>query len=366
MAKTTEALALGIGVQSDQTTVNADVRDATELITAAASASGATGILLRANEDLSKSFDRIESDGGRVPGSLTRQTGSLSRVEPAVSFTIDLMGRVIATTTPIAGEFTFPEYMERILAMVRLEQGTETSSDTPYEFATTAAAAFHTLKIWRGLTDTESWTLVGCTANLTFNNTASEKSTVTVDIVADSVIYDRADTFPPNVHPDTQDLDAAFGNQQLAAPICELAGSAFDGVTRGFQTATLSVAYDVLETPDSNVTGGLLKTQGTRDIQYSADYFHDTGETAGDYPQLEDDLLQSGAAVPQVAFTIGQAAGAGETQNAIAFLIPSLRVENTTKVDGEQVLRTISGYATISGTTGFGDAANEELRISGV
>ena len=368
MAKTTEALAIGIGPQSDQASVNTDVSGATELIDTVASPSGATGIFIRNNEDLAKSFNRIESDGGRAPGSLTRKSGVLTRVEPAVTFTIDLMGNLVTTTagTPLDDEYDFAEYFEQILAGARLDKADGTQPVTTYEFATDDTAAYKTVKIWRGLTDTESWTLVGCTFNLTFNHVAGEKSTVDVECVADSVIYDTTDTFPPNVAPATQDLSAAFGNQTLAAPILQLADAALDGVTRGFQSASLGLSYEVIETPDSNVTNGIIKTQGTRNVTFTADWFHDTGETTGDYPNLETDLTQSGAAVPQVLYRVGQTSGAAEDPNAVLFLIPSLRYETTDKVDGEQVIRTISGYATISGTTGFGDGANEELRISAV
>lgn len=361
MGKDQEAIAIGIGPQASQALVdiNAFVRDAVDLITGPASASGATGILLRSPEDLSKAFERIESDGGRVPGSLTRASGTFTRVEPTVSFVIDVMGNRFSPATPASGEFNFDEYFEQILSGARLVRGTEGANDTSYDFvAVPGTTTFKTLKIWRGLGNTESWTLVGCTFNLTFNSVAEEKSTVTVDVIADSVIYNSSDTFPP------ADVVDAFGNQRLAAPICELALSTLDSVERGFQTSSLAITYNVVDVKDSNVTGGLIKSQGTRSIDFEAAYFRDTA--SDDFTFLEDNLDGTGPAQLPAFFTIGQAAGAGDTINAVKFDIRSLRVTATDKIDGEQVLRTIRGYATISGDSGVGIAANEEFSLSAV
>ena len=366
MAKIQEGLALGIGVQSDQFTVNTNVSTATQLITGVASGSGATGILVRNNSDFSVSFEREESEGGRVPGSLTRMSGVLKRTVPAFSFVIDWMGRVIATTTPIAGEYDPAEYMVRILAANRLDKGTSTSSDTPFEYATDASGAFHTLKLWRGTgAGTESWTLVGCTFNLTWDHTPNDKSTLTVEVIADSVIFLASDTFPTNA---TDDLPTAFGNQRLAAPICQLAGAALDGITRGFQTASITSTYDVVETLDSNVATGKLNEQGQRTVEASVDFFADTLETVGDFPKIEDNLDQTSAApAPKLTFIIGQVAGAGDIANAMELLIPSWRITGNEEVtgDNEQVVRRVTGYAAPSGDdASFGTAANEEQRVS--
>ncbi len=361
MAKEQEAITLGIGVQANQATVLPAVLNATALITGPATGTDATGILLRSPEDLSKAFERIESDGGRVPGSLSRASGVLSRVEPAVSFTIDLKGSSGDLTTPVAGEYDFDEYMLRLIAGARLEPESPTSSGSEYRFAATPAAAFHSLKIWRGLGNGESWTLVGCTFNLGFNFSAGEKATIDVDVIADSVIYNRGDVFP--------NADAAaFGNQRLAAPIVELAVSTIDGDLRPFQTGTIAVAYDEVDTQDSNVITGLIKSQGTRSIDVSIGYFEDDGfpvPPLGDFDYLENEL-DSGGLGPRVEFTAGILSGAGGVANAVKFLVPNFRVTGTDKIDGEQVLRTLSGYAAIAGVAGFGSAADQELSLEAV
>jgi hypothetical protein len=358
MAKIDEAVAIGIGVQSDQATVNTAVSTATDLITAAATGSTATGILLRNNADLAQTLARQESDGGVAPGSLSRVSGALLRVAPAFSFTIDAMGSRGVAGTPDAGDFNLPEYMKRIFAGARLVQQTPTTSTTEYEFAATSAGAYHTLKIWRGAgANSESWVLVGCTFNLTFNFEAGQKATITVDVVADSVDYDGTSvTFPP------ASVTTAYGTQEKAAPILESAANALATVTRGFQSATLAISYPENVVPDCNAAGGELKSQGTpRLVSFEASYFADTGDD--DYDLLTDDLEGSSTG-PAVSFRLGAVAGAGDTVNSLTVLIPNFRVESNSKEEGDSVMRRISGYAAISGDSGFGSLINEELRLA--
>lgn len=356
MARVNERIALGIGVQTLRGTPLAAVLNATGLITAAATGTDATGILLRDPGDLSKAFTRVESEGGTIPGSLSRLSGTFQRHEIAVSFTIDARGNGVATTTPIAGEFTFDEYFERILAGARLTRGAESSSDTLYEFASTQE--FQTLKIWRG--DDESWTLVGCTFNLTWNLTAGEKATITVDVIADSVVYNDADTFPPTA------ATVAYGTQLDASPILEQALVTLDSDIRGFQTASLSVSYGEVDFQDANVITGIVKEQDTRTVELSADFILDSVQAKRDFEQLANNLDSGASPVLPVLFTLGQAAGAGEIQNAMKFDIPNWRITDTDKVDATKVVRTLTGFAVIAGSSGDGSLLNEEFVLSGV
>ena len=363
MAKVQEGIAIGIGVQADQATVNPNVRDATDLVTTAIptspTANEATGILLRSPEDLSKAFERIESEGGRAPGSLSRLSGAVSRVDPVISFTIDAMGSRADTTTPVAGEYDFPEYFLRLIAGARLEPFTPTSSTSQYRFAATDAGAYHTLKIWRGAGAlTESWVLIGCTFNLTWNFTAGEKVTIDVDVIADAVTYDGdTETFPPAI------LSVAYGNQTGGAPIFESAANSLDGVTRGWQTGTLAIAYDENEVQDCNASGGIINSQGTRNVTFEAGFFRDTGDR--DFDFLLDDL-DSGATRPALSFRLGVVAGATSTVNSQTFLIPNWRITNTDKIDGDSVLRTITGYAVVVAGSGFGSAVDQEFELASV
>ena len=359
MAKIDEAVAIGIGVQTAQASVNEAVRDATDLITAAATGTTATGILLRNNADLAQTLARQESDGGVAPGSLSRVSGALLRVDPSFSFTIDAMGSRGEASSPLdAGDFNLPEYMKRIFAGARLVQQTPTAATTEYEFAATSAGAYHTLKIWRGAgANSESWVLVGCTFNLTFNFEAGQKATITVDVVADSVDYDGTSvTFPP------ASVTTAYGTQEKAAPILESAANALATVTRGFQSATLAISYPENVVPDCNAAGGELKSQGTpRLVSFEASYFADTGDD--DYDLLTADLDGDDTG-PAVSFRLGAVAGAGDTVNALTVLIPNFRVLDNGKEDGDSVMRRITGYAAIAGDSEFGSLINQELRLA--
>ena len=103
MAYAEDAIALGIGSQSAFGTINAAVRDAIDLITGPATGTDATGILLRNPADLSQQLDRIQSEGGQVPGSRSRLGGAFIRTDASLSYSIDMRGKGnVRATTPIA------------------------------------------------------------------------------------------------------------------------------------------------------------------------------------------------------------------------------------------------------------------------
>ena len=375
MADVLEGIALGIGVQEDQRTVNPNILNATELITAAIpigddAQQEATGILLRSPEDLSKAFERIEADGGVTPGSLTRESGSFIRVDSVVAFTIDLMGSRGDVGSPILdNEFDLSEYMLRILAGVRLADITaSTNAHTEYTFNASSAGVYHSLKIWRGTgAKTESWVLVGCTFNLTWNYSAGDKATLDVEVLADSVIYQgNANTFPAL---SLSDPASAYGNQTGAAPILENAEVIVNGVTqRGFQTGTLTIAYPVNEVQDTRFSGGIRKSQGTpREVKFEAVFFADDDTPDGqDFDFLEEEF-DGNLPGPVLEFQLGVTAVPNGIANALRIFIPSWRVESTDKVDGDHVLRTITGYGARRGTDAvFGTGANEEFRLRSV
>ncbi len=350
MAQIEDAIALGIGPQTAKGAVNVDVQTATELIAGPASASGATGILLRNPEDLSKSMERIQTDLGTVTGSRTRVTGGLIRIVPTVSFDIDAKGNGFSPATPTSPEFDALEYMLQIFEGARLLKGTSGGTSTPYEFGIPATTEqYKTIKIWRGKVQVgqdEAWVLHDCTFNLTWSFVAGEKAVLTVDVFAGVVEHLTTTTFPPA--PD-------FSTQIDSPPILSLAAANIDGVERGFTSASLAIAYPEIDVPDSNVDGGVTKEIGSpRDVQFSADWYADTAS---------DDFLgtlQSDIAVP-VFFTLGQIGAAGELINAWRFDMPLFRGETTDKVDAEsnKVVRTITGYA--SHTT-----ADAELVVTAV
>jgi hypothetical protein len=348
-----EAIAIGIGPQTGLGAVNTDVRDATNLIDTVASASGATGILLRADSDLSLAFERIESDGGRSPGTLSRLSGTLSRVEPTISFVIDAMGNRLSPATPAAGEFNASEYMLQLLEGTRFVQDPVPAADaTGYFFDT--STSFKTMKIWRGINAPaadEAWVLEDCTFNMTWNFTAGEKATITVDVFANAVTFQPGTTYP--TAPD-------YGTQTGAAPILQTANASLDSQERGFVTASLAITYPAAQVPDSNVTGGITNVIGQpRTVEFQASWYVEKDEH--DYPLLETD---ADVTIVPLSFHLGQPAVAAGIINAWDFDIANLRVTNQTKEDSDalRVLRSITGYAVVSG----GGTDNQELILSAV
>lgn len=363
MVQAVDGITIGIGAQTGLGAINTFVRDAVNLVVTVAAGTDATGILLRNPEDLSKAFERIESDGGVVPGSTSRISGALTRVDGTISFTIDMKGNGVATTTPLAGEYDVPEYLERIFEGAQLQKGTPTASNTPYQFFTDGVTRYETLKIWRGSIGgaTESWVFQDCTFNLTWNYVAGEKSTLTVEVFENAITYSASDTFPTN------SVTVAFGEQRFAAPILESAAASLDSTTRSFTEGSIAIAYPEINVPDSNVTGGIINQIGTpRSVNASLTWILEEGEA--DFTNFLVDDLIGALTGPELTFNLGQAVGAGGLPEGFAFLIPTLRGETTDKVDAEsgKVHRTIAGYAAIAGSSGFGSAAFQEFRLTAI
>jgi hypothetical protein len=350
MAYVTEAIAIGIGPQAGLgiLNINAFVRDATNVIDALADANGATGILLREDSDLSMAFERAESDGGTLPGSLTRLSGTLSRSVPAVSFTIDIQGNhKTSNVAPVAGDFVVPEYLKQLYQGNRLNNPDSGVAGDEWKYVSDTADVFKTVKIWRGknvapVTNDEAWVLSDCTFNLTFNFTAGEVGTMTVDVFANAVIYQGPGAATQTTYPTAPD----YGDQILAGPILQSAGANIGGTVRGFVTATLACTYPEVSVPDSNVVGGITNVIGSpRTVEFTASWYLEEGDA--DYLDL---VNAPGDSVP-VNFLLGaqQAGGAGGGEvNAFTYDITSLRVTNNTKEDSDanRVLRSIGGYAT--------------------
>ncbi len=351
MAKEPNQWKLGIGAQVDQATVNNAVLTATDLITGAAAGTDATGILLRDVEDISLTINRLADDLGSSPGSKSRIGSALQSSEPVLSFTIDMMGNR-TTATPSSGEYNLDEYMQRILAGARMTQGTPTGSETPYTLD--AAQEYQSIKVWRS---TESWTLVGCAFDLSWAFVAGEKARMTVTVFARSVIHDDTEVFPTN------DVATAFGNQAGAPPIFQLAGAQADSVTRGMQSATVTLLHEREEIGDSNVAGGIINSEGQRTAGLTADWYVD--DTADDFANLEEDLPLSGAGPLRLfTFNLGQAAGAADTINAFAFDFQNFEIDSLDEVNnGDNAVRTITGHSVVAGASGIGSAAEGEFQV---
>jgi len=362
-----EALVLGIGPQTAKGAPSADVTGATDIHDLPAAPGLATGILVRNLGDLSLSFERIESDGGRSPGSDSRFSGVLQRIDiPTFSFSINLLGP--RTPTPAAmGDFDVDEYMLQIFQGTRIAQGTSDGSKTDYAFVPKKlSTGYKTLKVWRGNQgspgDEEAFVFSDCTFGLTFNFVAGEVATLDVDVFAGGVVHQwgvgTGATFPDNV---LSDLATAYGSQLGAAPLMGSADASLDGHTRGFQSATVSIGYPEQEVPDCNVGGGIDKDTGSpRTVDITATWF--VAAEGDDFGLLSDELDGAG---PSLLFTLGREEPA-TIANSLLFTVDRFRGTTHDKADGESggmMLRTLTGYAAIGAST---PTVGNELVISSI
>ena len=338
------AWALGLGPQADQATTNPNVLDITAdlqttPVPTAGGSPGATGILVRDPADISQAFNRIESDGGTLPGSLSRISGSLQRIEPVLSFEIDAMGGQTPFGNPAAtGDFNFMEYMEQILAGTRLSAIQENLTISVYSLENDPTQLYKTLKVWskRGAGAVgEAWVFSGCTFGITWNLTAGEKVPMSIEVFADSVIYQQNATFPQAT------IATAYGDQVNAPPLLERASATLNSLDRGFQSGTISIGYESEDFQDCNAVGGIVNSQGTRNIIADLDWIAITEDD--DFPKLEQDSFATGECT--IDFAIGQPTA--PILNAMGLTILHLRYTAETKVDSTKTVRKITGYASL-------------------
>ena len=155
MAKLREDIAIVLGVQVDEDTILAAVRDATEVGIVQAGAA-ALGLLIR-DESLTMDVERIEELGQEFPATFSRTEGSKLRLEAAAfSFDVTVKGSGQTTGTPTAGDFDLPPGIKELLQGAGLVEGTPTATNTPYPIG---VPAFLTIKVWR---DDQSFTWKSC------------------------------------------------------------------------------------------------------------------------------------------------------------------------------------------------------------
>jgi len=353
MAKVLDRIALGIGAQVDQATPLAAVEDATALISGAASGTDATGIFVDKN-NVQFGFNRVESDPRMFEDTLRPLAGTFYRVEPTLSFSMDVVGGGQTLTTPASGEYDLTEAMERILAGAGFDGGTSSSSNTTYGVEA-SSIEYQTLKLWRGDSTTsnrdEAWVFVGCVFDVTWNFTAGEKATMDVTVHADSVIHKAAGAtdstnvnFPTSINYGTQD--------STTLPVMRDSQAIIGADTRGIVSGSISLTNEIQEVGDSNSATGVLKEHTGRMIEWSGDFYTDDTSAADvgiDYDTLVGNVSEN----IEVKFFLGAAStSTGEVANALKFTIPNARFTATTKADGGlNVIRSVGAYA-VTNTAG--------------
>ena len=341
MAKINDDLAIVVGSQSDRDTVNATVRDATAGV-ANDTLTDAQSVLFD-EDSLSLSFDRTESTEPVVSGSFTKRAGYLQRIQPAFSFTTNAMGGARDATPSGSGDWDLSTAQELLYLGAGLT-GTSDTSDTDYALGN---LTYLTFKVWRG---SHSWTFPGCFLDPTWNFTPGEKATISWTVLCDDITFDSADTFPTSLVYDG--ASPAGGQQTAAPPVLKGAASEIAGLTRGFQSGTLSLSNESESYPDSNATNGVVFEQTGREIRFQGDWYADSTQvdqsgdpdaTTADFYNLESDVTSS----TTLSFTLGTVTGASTRPTALSFSIPNYRYTAQSRVDSAgKVVWGLDGYAT--------------------
>lgn len=331
MTKITEQIAIVVGTQTAEGTVNANVRDATE-VGVHENATTAVGVLTR-DDSLTLDFERLEELGEDITGSLTKTAGT--RLRESVTFSFDVTMKGPGTASPsAAGDFTLASGIENVFSGAGLNRGSETSTRTPYNLG---SVSFLTFKVWRGLA--QSFTLVDCKTSLSFGLEVGGSIPVTVEVVVGSVVENSSDTFPTTIDYGTQ--------QSLAAPLLKVAGAQIGSVVRGQLDGTLDLENTFVEAPDSNAATGFVQEISERTVNYAGTFYGDDVDEDQDW----QNLVQTSTPTDDIGFTLG--VPGSDPANSIHFNLSNM---NFTKVavsqdEHNKVAWNLEGYATASGTT---------------
>lgn len=354
MAKVNEDVAIVVGKQTDRDTVNTTVQNATAGV-ATDSLTAAQSVLFD-EDSLSLSFDRTESTEPVISGSFTKRAGYLQRIQPAFSFTTNAMGGARAAFPTISGQWDLSTAQELLYLGAGLS-GTSADPTTTYALGD---LTYLTLKVWRG---DQSWVFPGCFLDPTWTFTPGEKATIAWTVLCDDITFDANDTFPTSLVYDGS-LPAG-GTQTAAPPVLKGAGSEIAGLTRGFQSGTLSLSNQSDSYPDSNAANGVVFEQTGREIRFSGDWYADSTQTddsgnpdatTADFYNLESDVTSS----TTLTFDLGTAVGDGGSglPVALGFSIPHYRYTAQSRVDSAgKVVWSLNGYATAT-------SANAEMTIT--
>ena len=347
MAKVTDQIAIVLGIQSGEGTVNTDVQAATIVANtddgSPLSANEALGVLIR-KESLKLDFERVEEPGEDFSGTYSKAVGSFLRSSVAeFSFDLTVKGGGLALDgTPSAGDYNLPEAVEALFSSFGLVRGTPTTGDTPYAFDSTTSD-FLTFKVWRGAI---SYTFQDCkVSSMEYKFTPGEVAVVTVTVACGAVSLDSSDTFPTSID---------YGVQEdTTAPVLKGAAASIGSVTRGFLEGTLTLEPAIDEFPDSNATEGVSQEQTARTISWSGNFYVDSTDLDQDY----QNLIRTGS-FEDFQFTLGVHVVTG-VANALQF---TMRNVNFTKVgvveQAGRIVYALEGYATHDG------AGDDEFLLS--
>ncbi len=238
-----------------------------------------------------------------VLGSFTKQPsdmlGSVENIE-GFSFSWALKGNGATTTTPVDSEYTPFAGIDALLQACGLT-GAAWGSGNGWEY-TPASTQIATAKIFdSGM----YYVLKDIVGNLSI---AWEPGNIAV---ATATLSGVVDDFGAVAVP-----SFTYGTQaDLTAPTVETVAHnwGISAALRGFTTATTTIDNQTEEIPDSNAEGGKRTRQTGREIKHSATVFSDDGDI--DFERTE--LVRTTAPTEPLTFTVGTAAGAAATVNAV-------------------------------------------------
>ena len=352
-----DRVAIVIGAQTEQGSINAFVEDATAGIPGEADATGGTSVLSLA-EDVNFGFSRVASDPTNYGATYYQKPGSLIRIEPTLSFSIPMRGGLF-TDTPDLDE-------SRALIFAGAGIGVNPSdvvpdTEDPSLFTSYNLAPFgvkyQTIKLWRG---DECWVFGDCFYNLAMSFEANEYAPMQVEVFAGSSDYYGPTTLPAPAWDTSYPSSMGYqeylqnpSNYSDLTPSLNLAAMSIGSDNRPLTSGSITVSNTTASIPDSNAPEGVIVSPEGRTVEFSGTFIEESDSTQSEYDYLASDGVGS-SEMPSISFGLGRAwdqAGQG-IANSLFFGINSARITGVDKasISADRVANTISGYAATTGS----------------
>lgn len=317
MAKFNAEVAVAFATQSAEGTYNATLDAITTTLTAA------DGLLLGDPESgvnssgLSFGAQRGKRDKGFVSGSFTRPLSDFLKAEvPTFTFAVPFCGnRADTTATPVDGDFPALTGIDALLEGAGMV-GTNWASGVGYSYKFGSAALPISALVYINGNRLE---LLDCRCSLSIAYEAGNIPILTATIEVGSIKNHAEASLPSTL---------TFGEQAtVSAPTITAVANQWQD-SRGFQTATLSIAPAIEAISDSNQLTGEVKEQTDRTVSLSATLFaDDTTNRIYEYSQLTE---TSAANLDPLSFTVGAAAVGSDPALAHTISIPTPELDTWT------------------------------------
>lgn len=326
MAEVSHGVLVAVGVQTDSTTINGDIRDLHDATSVASSDGIVLGHAGSGDDETGVTlpeFVKVFQENPDVAGSFTKSASTFDRVDAeGMSIAFVLKGNG-ATSTPGADEALPLAGIDALLRGAGL-QSALSDSNSDYSYNSEAGTTYLSVRVWAG---GQTWLLKGCVVeSLTMALVGGESTVCTCNISVGALADDTSDGAGSDPEVRAIPTTITYGTQSTLTPPQSKGVTFTWGASRCYGELSVEIANSVSTITDSCQTSGVRLVQDSRAFNVSGTIWQDTAVGA----DFEWNQLVDGAVNADMIGQIGTAAGAtpGATLNAYKFTLNDVDIRS--------------------------------------